>query len=72
MSQFQSIITRFIKGAVFSGASAVAVVSYATPTAWSDFPHILNTLGIVFIGGALSGFLLALEKWATWDPAQYL
>lgn len=70
--QFQSVVTRFIKGALSGGATAIAVVTWTTPASWSSFPHILSTLGIAFTSGALSGFLLALEKFANWDESSYL
>jgi hypothetical protein len=64
--QLKSVLVRFIKGALSGGATAIALVTYNVPTSWSSFPHVLNTLGIAFVGGALSGILLALEKWASW------
>lgn len=64
--KLSSVLTRFLKGAVAGGISAMAVVSYVAPMAWSDFPSILNTLGIAFCGGAIAGLLLSLQKWASW------
>lgn len=61
-----SIFKRFLKGMVGGAVSAMIAVSYSTPQNWSDFPTVLNTLGIAFCAGALGGLLLAAQKWASW------
>ncbi len=65
--KIKSVLVRFGKGALSGGATAIAMVTFATPTVWSAFPTVLNTLGIAFCGGALTGLILAFEKWANWS-----
>lgn len=62
----KSILMRFLKGAIAGAAASMALVKYTTPTTWSDFSAILNALGVAAAGGLLTGFILALEKWASW------
>lgn len=64
--QLKSVLVRFAKGAVSGGVMAMGLVKFIQPGAWSDFPTLLNSLGIAFAGGAVVGLLLALEKWASW------
>ena len=62
----KSILVRFLKGTLGGVATALSLVSYQTPTVWSDFNSIVNVLGIAAVSGAISGFLLAFMKWASW------
>lgn len=70
MSQFKSVFQRFLKVFIGGFVASIGVVSLTQPTAWSDFNSMLNSLGLALAYGALSGLLLALQKWATWvdDP----
>ncbi len=61
-----SVLKRFLKGAVAGAVVAMAKVSFVQPQIWSDFHSILMNLGIAGAYGALVGLLLALEKWANW------
>lgn len=63
---FKSVIVRFIKGTLGGMATALSLVSYQTPAVWSDFHSVLNVLGVAAVSGAISGFLLAFMKWASW------
>lgn len=65
--KFKSVLIRFLKGAIAGGATALGLVTYQIPTAWSDFPSVLNTLAIVFAGGCLTGLILAIQKFASWE-----
>lgn len=62
----KSVLMRFLKGAIAGAAASMALVKYTTPTTWGDFNGILNALGIAMVGGFLTGFVLAFEKWASW------
>lgn len=67
----KQIIIRFVKGMVAGAATSLAVVSYSNIQSWHDFNAALSTLAIACASGALTGLILAFEKWATWwtnDP----
>ena len=64
---FKSVLTRFGKGTVAGAIAAMALVSYNTPTVWSDFNSIFNALGVAAVSGAITGLLLAIQKWASWQ-----
>lgn len=66
-TQFIAILKRFLKGAIAGAVTSISVVTWNVPTVWSDFQTILNTLGIAAVSGAISGLILALEKWANWS-----
>jgi hypothetical protein len=63
---YKSIITRFLKGIIAGAVSAMVLVTFAQPTTWDTFPSILNSLGLACAYGGLTGFLLALQKYASW------
>lgn len=63
---YKSIIKRFLKGIIAGAVSAMGLVTINQPTVWSDFPALLNSLGLACAFGALTGLLLALNKWASW------
>jgi hypothetical protein len=62
----KSIITRFVKGAIAGAITAMMIITFNVPTAWGDIYNMLNTLAIVGTYGAITGFLLAVQKWASW------
>lgn len=64
--KLSSVLVRFLKGMIAGAVGSMAVVTINMPTAWSGFVQIFNSLGIAALFGAITGLLLALEKWATW------
>lgn len=67
MDKLQSTLTRFLKGAIAGAVASMGIVSWQTPTVWSDFSTVLGSLGIAAASGAITGLLLALQKWASWQ-----
>lgn len=61
-----SVAKRFLKGMISGAMSTVMLVTYKAPTVWSDYSQILNALGLAATFGALTGLILAINKWATW------
>lgn len=61
-----SILKRFAKGIIAGAVSAMGMVVITQPEVWSDFNGILASLGLSATFGALTGLLLALQKWASW------
>jgi len=62
-----SILKRFAKGIISGAISAMMLVQLIQPTDWSEFGSIFNSLGIAAAFGALTGLLLAINKWASWE-----
>lgn len=66
MTKYNSVLKRFLKGAISGGLTAMSLVTLSEPSMWSDFIGILNMLAMAGLFGALNGLLLALNKWASW------
>ena len=66
MLKIKSVFMRFVKGALAGAATSMSMVALNTPTVWSDFNLILDGLAVAGTFGALTGLLLAFEKWASW------
>lgn len=66
MNQSKAVLLRFLKGALASGLASMALVTIEQPKVWTDFGPLLSSLGIAGLFGAISGLILAIEKWATW------
>lgn len=69
---FKSIITRFLKGTIGGAVASIAMVGLTQPTAWVDFNSMFHSLLLAGAYGALTGLILALQKWASWTDEQYL
>ena len=65
--KIQSILTRFMKGAIAGAISAMIMVSLNTPSTWGDMSMLINSLALAGTFGGVTGFLLALQKWAIWN-----
>ena len=65
-NKIYSVLNRFAKGIISKTISTIILIQLIQPTNWSDFGSILNSLGIAAAFGALTGLLLALNKWASW------
>lgn len=66
-NKIYSVLNRFAKGIISGAVSAMVMVQFVQPTVWSDFGSIFNSLGIAGSFGAMTGLLLALQKWASWQ-----
>ena len=65
-TKITSILNRFAKGIIAGAVSSMSMVSLTQPEVWSDFNSLLGSLAMSATFGALTGFLLALQKWASW------
>jgi len=63
----KSIINRFIKGAIAGAVSSMILVTTQIPQTWTDIHSTLNALAIAGVSGAVTGLLLALQKWVSWE-----
>lgn len=69
MEKIKAILIRFLKGAIAGAVSSMALVTLKQPAVWVDFNLILNSLAIAGTFGAITGLLLAVEKWASWSDS---
>ena len=65
--KIKSVLNRFAKGIISGAVASMAMVTINQPSVWSDFGSILNSLGLAATSGAITGLLLALQKWASWE-----
>jgi len=65
-TKITSILTRFLKGIIGGAVAQMMIVSITQPLVWSDYGSMMNSLGLACTFGALTGLLLALQKWAVW------
>jgi hypothetical protein len=63
----KSILTRFAKGFVAGADTSMVAVPLVAPVDWTGFLPILNSLAMALVFGGISGLLLALQKWASWQ-----
>jgi hypothetical protein len=70
--KLRSVLNRFLKGAIAGAVSSMSLVTLNQPSVWSDFSVLFNSLGLACAFGAMTGFLLALQKFASWDEDTYL
>lgn len=59
----KSLVQRFLRGAVAGAVSTMIVVAPNSILSWSDVTGWLMTLAIAGVIGAISGGLMALDKY---------
>jgi len=62
----KSILKRLLKGTIAGVVTSLSVVTLAVPSTWSELASTVNALALAGIYGAITGLLLALNKWAVW------
>lgn len=70
--KFRAIVIRFLKGAGAGAVASMMMVTLNQPTIWADFLPLLNSLAMAGVFGAITGLLLALQKWASWSDEMVL
>jgi hypothetical protein len=65
-NMYKSILIRFLKGAIAGAVASMSMVTIQQPSVWADFGTLFSSLGMAGLFGAITGLLLALQKWATW------
>jgi len=58
----KSLLYRFIRGAVAGAVSAGITITVAGVNTFADLKSFLGTLTVALIVGAISGLLLAIDK----------
>lgn len=66
MLKLKSIIIRLLKGAIAGAIGAMVVISFKVPSTWNDIHSVVSALAIAGAYGAITGLLLAAQKWASW------
>jgi len=67
MKKFNAVLIRFLKGTVAGAVASMSMVTIVQPSIWDDFSGIFSSLAFAGLYGAITGFLLALQKWASWQ-----
>jgi hypothetical protein len=62
-----SVVKRFLKGIIAGAVASMCMVTINQPSVWADYGTIFNSLGMACAFGGITGFLLALQKWASWE-----
>lgn len=70
--KLRSVLGRFLKGAIAGAVASMSLVSLSQPSVWGDFSVLLNSLSIAATYGAITGALLALQKYTSWEEDSYL
>lgn len=66
---FKRILFRFLRGAIAGAVSTMAVIIPAV-NGWEELSIWLSTLALAGIVGAITGGLLALDKWIRNKPQE--
>jgi uncharacterized membrane protein len=66
MEEIKSVGKRLLKGLIAGSIASMAMITLQTPSVWTDFVPLLNSLAVAGMFGAITGLLLALQKWASW------
>ena len=68
MTQKQkSILNRFIKAFVGGATSAMVLVPACSQFDWTTLMAWINLLLLAGMGGGISGFILAIQKYVSWE-----
>jgi hypothetical protein len=62
----KSILMRFVKAALSGMFASMGMVTIVAPSNWLEFANLLNILAISAIYGALTGIIMAGQKWYSW------
>lgn len=63
---YKSIALRFAKAAIAGALAQAALISVNNIQTWADLSSALNNIVLSLTVGAVSGILMAAEKWASW------
>lgn len=63
----KTILMRFVKGILAGVFASLSVMTATQPAVWSDFTKMLSGVGVSIVYGAITGLLLALQKWSNWS-----
>lgn len=70
--KYQAILKRFFKGFVSGAITAMIGVAIFVPKDFTELKTILVALLLAGIAGGINGLLLAIQKWVSWDDAEYV
>lgn len=61
------LVKRFVRGATAGAVTSMLAITISAPSTWSEMVTIFNNLLLAGGFGAITGLLMALDKWARWD-----
>ena len=64
--KLESILKRFLKAAISGIFSALGLITLAMPQNWTEVPALLSMLSLACLYGALTGIIMAGQKWYSW------
>lgn len=64
------VLMRFLKGFASGAIASMLAVVIISPASWGEVWLWLNGLAISGFIGGVSGLLLALQKWASWEDEE--
>ena len=62
----KSISMRFLKAAISGMFASMSMVTLAAPSNWTDIKNIATILAMSAVYGALTGVIMAGQKWYSW------
>ena len=63
----RSVINRLVKAFIFGAIGNVGLVTIVLPKTWAEIPTILAMFGFAFVAGGITGVLMAIQKWYSWE-----
>ena len=70
--KYQATLTRFIKGFISGAITAMLGIAVFVPKDFTELKTILIGLALAGMAGGINGLLLAIQKWVSWDDAEYV
>ena len=69
-NKINSVLIRLLKGIIAGAIASMGLVTLSQPAIWSDFNTMLSHLGLALVYGAVTGLLLALQKYVSWTDTE--
>lgn len=58
------LIKRFLRGGIAGATGSMVMIMGSNISNWGEVGVWLNALGIAFVVGFITGFILAVDKWS--------
>lgn len=63
----KALIMRFVKGISSGIVASMSIMTVSQPEMWADFPTLFNKILLAIVYGAVTGLVLTIQKFLTWD-----
>lgn len=64
------LIKRFLRGGIAGAVSSMLLIMGSNISSWGELSVWLNALAIAGVSGFITGFLLAVDKWARTESSE--